>query len=132
MRTIFGRHRVRANFYHFVSCLYVLVMIFWGIGWMPDMASTIIGFILFLVDYIAQMYDPHPDNPGPWFKSHFKRFLHDDEEGDDVIDEDSKSSLLFLKGLAAVLICFITYAAVITINDLESVDPTYYVVVQTE
>lgn len=79
MKSIFGRHRIRANFYHFVSFLYVLTMILWGVGALTDMASTWIGFTLFVIDYIAQMYDPHPENPGPWFKRHFHRF-YDDEE----------------------------------------------------
>lgn len=80
MKSIFGRHRIRANFYHFVSALYVLTMVLWGLDILTDFASTWIGFTLFVVDYIAQMYDPHPDNPGPWFKSHFHRFFNDDEE----------------------------------------------------
>ena len=117
MRTIFGRHRVRANFYHFVSCLYVLVMIFWGIGILPDMASTIIGFVLFAIDYIAQMYDPHPDNPGPWFRSHFGRFFNDDDDGD-INEDDGISSLLFLKGLFVIALVFsIAYTVTIYADD---------------
>ncbi len=80
MLKIFGRHRVRANFYHFVSFLFLLTMILWGLGYIPDHVSTIIGMVLFVTDYIAEMYDPHPDTPGPWFKSHFHRFFDSDEE----------------------------------------------------
>lgn len=79
MKSIFGRHHVRANFYHFVSFLYILTMAFWGLHIISDTASTLIGFTLFAIDYLAQMYDPHPDNPGPWFVRHFHRFIDDDE-----------------------------------------------------
>jgi len=79
------------------------------------------------------MYDPHPDNPGPWFKSHFSRFLHDDEEDDVVIeDDDSHSSILFLRILGVVVLCFVMYAAVITVTDLGAGDVLYYVVVPPE
>jgi len=40
-----------------------------------DKTSTILTGILFVTDYLAEMYDPHPDNPGPWFKRHFHRFF---------------------------------------------------------
>lgn len=77
---IFGVHRVRNNFYHFVSALYILVMVLWGLDVISGTASTWLGFILFVADYMAQMYDPHPDNPGPWVKSHFHRFTDDDKD----------------------------------------------------
>ena len=77
---IFGRHRVRANFYHFVSVVFLITTALWFIGIVPDNISTIIGMVLFTVDYISEMYDPHPDTPGPWFKAHFHRFLEDDTE----------------------------------------------------
>ena len=77
---IFGRHRVRANFYHIVSVIFLATMILWFIGIIPDSLSTIIGMVLFAVDYIAEMYDPHPDSPGPWFKAHFHRFFEDNTE----------------------------------------------------
>jgi hypothetical protein len=80
---IFGVHRVRAVFYHFVSAMYVLTMTLWGLDVLSDVASTWIGFFLFTADYLAEMYDPHPDTPGPWFKSHFHRFT-DGEDEDDV------------------------------------------------
>ena len=32
-------------------------------------------------DYLAEMYDPHPDAPGPWFRAHFHRLFELD--GDD-------------------------------------------------
>ena len=80
MPRIFGRHHVRANFYHFVSFLFLLTMILWGVGIIPDNVSTIIGMVLFITDYIAEMYDPHPDTPGPWFKSHFHRLVDGRED----------------------------------------------------
>lgn len=54
--------------------------------------STIIGMILFITDYIAEMYDPHPDTPGPWFRSHFHRFFDGGKEDDayDIIVNERK------------------------------------------
>lgn len=83
MKRVFGRHRVRSNFYHFVSLLYVATMWFWFSGWFSDGFATWFGFFLFAIDYLAQMYDPHPDMPGPWFKRHFHRFLDDDSNEED-------------------------------------------------
>lgn len=75
--TIFGRHHIRANFYHFVSMLYVLTMVLWLLNIMPGNLATWLGFGLFIADYLAEMYDPHPENPGTWFQRHFHRFLDD-------------------------------------------------------
>ena len=83
MKRIIGRHRVRANFYHFVSILYVITMALWFTGWMGGGFATWFGFFLFVIDYLAQMYDPHPDQPGFWFKRHFHRFLDDNSEKED-------------------------------------------------
>jgi len=77
---LFGRHRVRGNFYHAISIIFLISMILWFFGIIPDNVSTVIGMCLFVVDYLAEMYDPHPENPGPWFKSHFHRFFDSDEE----------------------------------------------------
>lgn len=111
MKTIFGRHHVRANFYHFVSILYVLTMALWGLDILSDMASTWIGFTLFLIDYIAQMYDPHPDNPGPWFKRHFHRFLDCDE--DEVKDKEPFSEDTIAKVIVILLLISISTAITI-------------------
>lgn len=90
---IFGRHRVRANFYHFVSAIFVITTAAWLMGIIPDKAATIIGMVLFITDYIAEMYDPHPNTPGPWFKSHFHRFFDGGKE-DDVRDECLSANML--------------------------------------
>jgi len=102
-------------------------MIFWGIGILPDMASTIIGFVLFAIDYIAQMYDPHPENPGPWFKSHFSRFFNDNVEDD--TDDDGSSSLVFLKGLFVITLIFSMSYAITSYVDSTTLGETenYYV-----
>ena len=77
---LFGRHRVRATFYHMVAIIFLIATFLWTMGWMSDKVSFIITAVLFVVDYLAEMYDPHPDAPGPWFKSHFHRFLNIDED----------------------------------------------------
>ena len=80
MKTIFKRHRVRATFYHTTAFLVVLTMIAVPMNWISADTGFIATVALFFIDYIAEMYDPHPDNPGPWFKAHFHRFLNDDGE----------------------------------------------------
>ena len=42
--------------------------------------STAVTLVIFFADYVAEMYDPHADNPGDGFKAHFHRFLEDDGE----------------------------------------------------
>ena len=79
---LIGKHHVRANFYHLVSILFLVSMTLWYFDIISDHAATIISFVLFITDYIAEMYDPCPDSPGPWFKRHFHRAL-DNSEGED-------------------------------------------------
>ncbi len=50
----------------------------WMMGVISDSVSFYISASLFVIDYIAEMYDPHPDSPGPWFKAHFHRFFDGD------------------------------------------------------
>lgn len=85
-----GRHHVRANFYHIVSLIFVISFTMWSFEIISDRASTIIGMILFVVDYLAMMYDPHPDNPGTFFKAHFHRLLEVDMPSD--LDEEKDQS----------------------------------------
>lgn len=80
MIRFFGRHRVRGTFYHIVSIIFLITTIMWYFEWISDGASYAITAILFITDYIAEMYDPHPDNPGPWFERHFHRFFDNGDE----------------------------------------------------
>ena len=82
MKTLFKRHRVRATFYHIVACIFLFATWLWAIDLISDSTSFIISATLFIVDYLAEMYDPHPDSPGPWFKAHFHRMWDGDEEED--------------------------------------------------
>jgi len=79
---IFGKHHVRATFYHFVATVFLVSTALWLFGIMGDKTSLIITIVLFVADYIAEMYDPHPDNPGPWLKKHFHRFYDNDDNDD--------------------------------------------------
>lgn len=74
---IFGRHHVRTKVYHCVALIFVIGTVLWYFELISDKASYILTAILFVIDYIAEMYDPHPDKPGPWYKAHFHRFLDD-------------------------------------------------------
>lgn len=80
MFRLFHRHRVRATFYH----VGVVAFIFMTCACMEDIdwthPYTLFSTGLIVIDYIAEMYDPHPDNPGPWFRSHFHRFFNDDND----------------------------------------------------
>lgn len=75
---IFSRHHVRATFYHIVASIFLITTVLWMIDIINDKWSLIITIVLFIADYIAEMYDPHPDNPGTWFKTHFHRFTDND------------------------------------------------------
>jgi len=79
MKTIFKRHRIRATFYHGIAAIFLFTTMLYFAGVISEGTSFVITAILFVVDYVAEMYDPHPDNPGAWFKSHFHRFLNDDD-----------------------------------------------------
>lgn len=82
-----GKHHVRANFYHLVSLVFLVSMTLWYFDIISDHAATIISFALFITDYIAEMYDPHPDSPGPWFKRHFHRALDNSESEEECVVE---------------------------------------------
>ncbi len=79
--TILGRHRIRATFYHFVALVFLASTALWYFGFISDLTSYMITAILFIVDYIAEMYDPHPENPGTWY-AYFHR-AYDNTEGDE-------------------------------------------------
>ena len=83
---LLGKHHIRANFYHFVSLVFLISTALWYFDVISDKTSFIITAVLFITDYIAEMYDPHPDSPGPWFKRHFHRAL-DNSEGEEEMFE---------------------------------------------
>ncbi len=76
--SLFHRHRVRATFYHAIAAIFILMTAGWMLGLISDTMSFYISASLFIIDYIAEMYDPHPESPGPWFKAHFHRFFDGD------------------------------------------------------
>jgi len=82
MVRLFHRHRVRATFYHIIAIVFLIVAGMVEGGLINERTGFWLGLILFVIDYVAEMYDPHPESPGPWFKSHFHRFF----EGDDTED----------------------------------------------
>lgn len=79
--TLFNKHRVRATFYHIVAIIFLLSTALWALDLISDAVSFYVSATLFVVDYIAEMYDPNPEAPGPWFKAHFHRFF-EDSDGD--------------------------------------------------
>lgn len=83
MKSLFYRHRVRATFYHTAAIIFLVTTMLWAGGIVSDAWSFYISASLFAIDYVAEMYDPHPDSPGPWFMAHFHRFFNDDETNND-------------------------------------------------
>lgn len=73
MKSIFGRHRVRSTFYHTSAAIVAVVTVASLLSLLSMKLCLIITTLAFFIDYLAEMYDPHPDNMGPWFESHFHR-----------------------------------------------------------
>ena len=98
MRSIFNNffneHHVRANFYHVVAVAFLITTVLWSFDIISGTASFIIGIVLFATDWIAEMYDPHPENPGPWFESHFHR----------ICDKKSVKAIKIILGIFIILI----------------------------
>ena len=90
----FNEHHVRANFYHVVAIAFLITTVLWSFDIVSGTASFIIGIVLFTTDWIAEMYDPHPENPGPWFESHFHR----------ITDETSVKIIKWTLGIFIILI----------------------------
>ena len=72
LATRLDRHHIRGTFYHYGLCLFVIATI---INW--EMITfdyyTCLCMGLIIIDWFAEMYDPHPDNMGKWFEAHFHR-----------------------------------------------------------
>ena len=68
-----GKHRVRATFYHVTALFALTVIILNQLSIIDDKPALYITLGLFIVDYVAEMFDPHPTNPGPWYKRYFHR-----------------------------------------------------------
>jgi len=77
---ILDKHGVRAMFYHMVSIVFLTSTGLWFFGHLSDKTSYILTATLFVVDYIAEMYDPHPKNPGPWYRYFHRAFEINDEK----------------------------------------------------
>tara|TARA_R100001594_G_scaffold1048_1_gene4342 strand:+ start:9296 stop:9535 length:240 start_codon:yes stop_codon:yes gene_type:complete len=77
---LFGKHRVRTSFYHIGALLFLCITALTYMNILSDSVAFILTSILFVVDYIAEMFDPHPDNMGTWYERYFHRFFEDDTE----------------------------------------------------
>ena len=73
-----NRHHIRGSFYHGGLALFVAATIYWWdiVDWSHP--YTIFTVTLVIVDYIAEMFDPHPDNMGKWYERYFHRFFDED------------------------------------------------------
>ena len=77
---VFGKHRIRASFYHIGAFLFIDFTILNFAGLISDSTAFTLTSILFVVDYLAHMFDPHPDNMGTWYERYFHRVYEDDTE----------------------------------------------------
>jgi len=78
--TLFGKHRVRASFYHLGALLFLGITLFTFTGIVSTKVGFILTSILFVIDYLAEMFDPHPENMGTWYERYFHRIYEDDTE----------------------------------------------------
>ena len=78
--TLFGKHRVRASFYHLGALLFIAITIMTYMTILSTGVAFILTSILFVVDYLAEMFDPHPENMGTWYERYFHRFYEDDND----------------------------------------------------
>ena len=77
---IFGRHHIRANAYHLIATIFLIAcVIYYGIQDQPFGWFDVTCSVCFLIDYIMEMYDPHPESPGTWFT-----YFHRAYDGDDT------------------------------------------------
>lgn len=77
---LFGRHRVRASFYHISAGLFLGITTLQFLGILSSLEAFYLTAVLFVVDYLAEMFDPHPDNMGAWYERYFHRIFEDDTE----------------------------------------------------
>lgn len=58
----------------------IWVLLITKLGYITETVGFNLTIVLIMVDWLAEMYDPHPDNMGKWFESHFHRVFHDEGE----------------------------------------------------
>jgi len=80
MKSLFGKHRMRASFYHIGALVFIGITLFTYLNIISTSTGFVINAVLFVIDYLAEMFDPHPDNPGVWYRRYFHRFFKDDTE----------------------------------------------------
>lgn len=77
---LFGKHRVRASFYHIGALTFLGFTALNFANIIDNRTAYILTSILFIIDYFAEMFDPHPDNMGTWYERYFHRIYKDDSE----------------------------------------------------
>ena len=80
-KKLFKRHRIRASIYHIGAVIFTLLALIYyfllsnPFGWFDAFCV-----IYFIFDYLAEMFDPHPDIPGPGFAKYFHRMYDGDTD----------------------------------------------------
>lgn len=76
---MFGRHHIRASYYYLglIGTLLALCAEYFDL--VTTSTALYISVFFIVTDFIAEMYDPHPTNPGPWYK-HFHRLWDNKED----------------------------------------------------
>jgi hypothetical protein len=82
----FKKHRVRASFYHIGALLFLCAAFFYyvvfdnPVGWFD-----VVCVIYFVVDYVAEFFDPNPSAPGTGYAviDYFHRAFDGDSNEDE-------------------------------------------------
>ena len=75
---LFGLHHIRASYYFLGLIVSITALVLQGFGTISPKAALYITVFFIVTDFIAEMYDPHPTNPGPWW-NHFHRLWDNNE-----------------------------------------------------
>lgn len=76
---LFGKHHIRASYYYLGLIVSVAALVLQSFGTISSQLALYITVFFIVTDFVAEMYDPHPTNPGPWY-NHFHRLWDNKED----------------------------------------------------
>ena len=87
-RLLFSKHHVRGIYYYLGLIFSVTVLILDEYDIVETKTALYVALFFIATDFVAEMYDPHPNAPGPlfgknpigWIKSHFHRIWDNKNE----------------------------------------------------
>lgn len=75
---MFGLHHIRASYYFLGLIVSIIALVLQAFGTISSQLALYITVFFIITDFFAEMYDPHPTNPGPWWH-HFHRIWDNKE-----------------------------------------------------